>query len=204
MAKLPQPDLDKIRAVPPTVWQTDAVLWRVHQPRGNHPLAWNQLRRFGPLRSARFDYWFGEQAPQEGGVGYFGFDVAACLAEVFQARRRIDALSSQHHLTAFTPTRELSLLDLRTDYPVKVGASHSINSGPKRRCREWARALRSAHPDLDGFAYIGLAGRDCVVLFETAQDAFPTAPEMTRALSDRGLAERLADAADQIGYSFNA
>lgn len=203
MAKLPRPDLDTIREVPPSLWQTDGILWRLHQPRGNHPLAWNELRRFGPLSSARFDYWPGAEAPQQGGVGYFGFDVPTCLAEVFQDRRRIDAVNSPHHLTALKPTRRLSLLDLRTDYPVTVGAAHAINSGPKDRCREWARALRTVHPEIDGFAYVGMTGRDCVVLFETASTAFPAAPEMTRALADKGLAGWLADAAEQIGYAFD-
>lgn len=202
MAKLPKPNIEKIRAVDPVVWEIDDVLWRLHQPRGKHALAWNELRRFGPLRDARFDPWIGEMREHDEGVAYFGFDIATCLAEVFQERRRVDALNSDLHLTGFEPTRPLTLLDLRADYPIRIGASHSLNGASKHLCREWAHALREAHPGVDGFAYIGVAGRNCAVLFDSALSAFPSTPRTTRAISDKGMASWLAHAAQQIGYGF--
>lgn len=202
VAKLPKPNLETIRSVTPAVWETNNALWRLHNPRGEYPRAWNELRRFGPLRDARFDPWAGEARDRLEGVGYFGFDIATCLAEVFQDRRRVDALNSDLHVTSIEPTRPLLLLDLRADYPIKIGASHSLNGGSKNLCREWAQALREVHPEVDGFAYIGVAGRNCAVLFDSALSSFPPAPRTTRAISDKGLASWLADAAQQIGYRF--
>jgi hypothetical protein len=101
------------------------------------------------------------------------------------------------------PTRELRLLDLRDTWPIGIGASHAINSGPKNRCRAWAHAIRSVHPGYDGFLYAGMAGRDCVVIHSPPGDVFPAAPDFTKPLADPGLAPYVADAADQIGYALD-
>jgi len=203
VVKLPAPDLDKIRDIEPQTWTGCSVLWRLHETRGNHPLEWNELRRFGPLRSARFDPWIDDPAMRDEGVGYFGSDVAACLAEVFQETRHIDALNSGFHLSAFTATRELVLLDLRGGYPIAVGASHSLNGGNRLLCRRWSHAFRTVYPEIDGYVYAGMTGRNCMALFDPALSAFPDLPEFTRAISDTGLAARLADAAQDIGYTLN-
>jgi hypothetical protein len=48
--------------------------------------------------------------------------------------------------------------------------------------------------------YTGMAGRDCVVLYEPALDALPDAPMFSKALDDRVIRDRVADAAAQIKY----
>lgn len=208
MAKLPDPDVSIIAGHSAEYTVMRQVLWRIHMPHGEHPLRWDQLRTFGPLPTARFDPWPAPGADHRRdavtrGVGYFGLDVPTCLAEVFQANRHISTTRGRPQLSAFEPVRELRLLDLRGSWPITIGASHALNSGPRSRCRKWAQALRSVHPRCDGFAYTGMAGRDCVVLFVPPGDVFPRTPAFTKPLADPGLASRIADAADQIGYALD-
>ncbi|RLV56093.1 RES domain-containing protein [Aeromicrobium phragmitis] len=197
--KLPPPDPEVIASVEPEVWTSQDVLWRIHATGGEHPSAWNALRNWGPLVTARFDPWSPPPTKHDDAVGYFGWDWATCLAEVFQTTRSIHVEPGRGVLlTGFQPQRSLSLLDLRGEYPVRVGASHLINSGPRHRCRAWAQALRQAHPNLDGMVYTGIAGRSCVVLYTA--EVFPTSPTFSRQLHDPAIAAHVADAAHQIGY----
>jgi hypothetical protein len=205
MAKLPWPDPAKVAAAEPAVVTSDAVLWRLHTPAGEHPLRWDELRSFGPLPSARFDPREPPPADRADdstttGVGYFGLDIPTCLAEVFQTRRLVDREAGVQ-LTAFRPTRRLRLIDLRGTYAIAIGASHLLNSGPKDRCRAWALAIRHLHPRLDGLLYTGMAGRDCVALHAPPGDVFPALPAFTKPLADPGLDSFVADAAEQIGYA---
>lgn len=205
MAKLPAPDRTKIRSGPAAIREVTDVLWRLHAPtHPQHPMRWNQLRAFGPLPQARFDPWLPPATGRAGeGVGYFGLDVPTCIAEAFQVTRTVNPARGGLQLTAFAPTRPLSTLDLRGDWPIQIGASHLINSGPKNRCREWAHALHREFPDADGLTFTGMAGRDCLVLYEPpSADAFPAAPGFSRPLSDPLLASRVADACAQIGYTY--
>lgn len=153
----------RIARVDAEMAEVDRALWRLHTPTGPHPLCWDHLRSYGLLTSARFDPWPPPTDhgidPETSGVGYFALDIPSCLAEVFQTCRGVDR-GGGVQLTGFSPTRPLALLDLRTDWPIAIGASHLINSGPKDRCRAWACALRSAHPGCDGLLRTGMAGRD--------------------------------------------
>lgn len=208
MAKLPWPDPATIASVTTTEVAVDRNLWRLHRATGAHPLRWSQLRTFGPLLTARFDPWLPPPEernadPLTSGVGYFGCDVPTCLAEVFQSRRIIDREGGVQ-LTAFEPIRPLRLLDLRGGWPIAIGASHLINSGPKDRCRAWAHAIRSVLPDHDGLLYTGMAGRDCIVLYAPPGDVFPELPAFTKPLADPALDSYIANAAEQIGYGVRA
>jgi hypothetical protein len=204
MSKLPWPDRAKIAGIDAEVVAVDRPLWRVHTPAGDYPLRWNELRTFGPLATARFDPWLPppgdrDADPVTTGAGYFAGDIPACLAEAFQARRMVDREGGVQ-LSAFTPTRQLHLLDLRGGWPIAIGASHLINSGPKDRCRAWAHAIRSVHPGYDGLMYTGMAGRDCVALYSPPGDVFPGLPAFTKPLADPALDPYIAHAAEQIGY----
>jgi hypothetical protein len=208
MAKLPDPDVSIIASKDAAYAPTDAVLWRIHAPTGAHPIRWDALRRFGPLPTARFDPWSPPARDRSGdsvtrGVGYFAFDIPACLAEVFQTTRHISTTRGRLQLSAFEPVRSLNLLDLRSGWPIEIGSSHALNSGPKNRCRTWAEAIRGVHSTTDGLLYIGMAGRDCVVLFEPPGGVIPITPSFTKPLADPGLASRIADAAGQIGYALD-
>lgn len=200
--KLPWPDAEAIAATPPEVSRVEpsTVLWRLHDVSGEHPVGWNSLRHRGPLPTARFDPWDPPAGERADGVAYFGFDWPACLAEVFQTTRVVESRPGRVLLiTGFRPVRALSLLDLRGDYPIRVGASHLLNSGPRSRCRSWAAALRRAHPDLDGMLYLGMAARPCAVLY--VDDIFGDVPDFSRQLNDPAIADYVATAATQIGYN---
>lgn len=205
MSKLPWPDPAKIASVGAAVVAVDRDLWRLHAPAGDYPLRWNELRSFGPLPKSRFDPWFPplddrDADPVTSGVGYFAFDIPTCLAEVFRARRIVDR-GGGAQLTAFKPILHLlHLLDLRGGWPIAIGASHLINSGPKDRCRAWAYAIRSVHPGYDGLIHTGMAGRDSIALYAPPGDIFPTLPAFTKPLADPALDPYLAEAAGQIGY----
>jgi len=209
VAKLPSPDPEKIAAVGADYSVTQRVMWRLHTPtHPTYPMRWDQWRSFGPLSTARFDPWLPPPSdrsadPVTEGVGYFGFDIATCLAEVFQTNRHISTTRQALQLSAFEPRRQLRLLDLRRDWPIAIGASHAINSGPKHRCRSWAEAIREVHPDCDGLLFTGMAGRDSVVLHTPPGDVFPDSPAFTKPLSDPGLASFIADSAVQIGYALD-
>jgi len=204
MSKLPWPDPAKVANVEAVVVAVDRDLWRLHTPAGEYPLRWDELRELGPLPSARFDPWLPppedcEADPVTTGVGYFAFDIPTCLAEVFPARRIVDREGGVQ-LTAFTPTRPLHLLDLRGDWPIAIGASHLIHSGPKDRCRAWAHTIRSVHPGHDGLLYTGMAGRDCIALYAPPGDVFPALPAFTKPLADPALDPYIATAAEHIGH----
>lgn len=200
--KLPHPDLDKIAAHDPVLVDRPDPFWRIHPATGPHPLVWNALRTVGPV-DARFDPWPGDvkaPEPQVGGVGYFAFTWAACLAEVYQITRTIDLTRPGRQISGFEPARPLQLLDLTDTYAIRVGASNKIASGPRNICREWAVALTTVHPDLDGMVFTGMANQDCVVLFGPAADVFPQQPSFSKALDDRLIRSRVGDAAQEIGY----
>ena len=208
MAKLPDPDPAVIAGKSAVVAVVHRHLWRLHTPAGKHPMRWDQLRTYGPIASGRYDPWLPppkdrSEDPVTAGVGYFGFDIPTCLAEVFQTTRHISTGRGGIQLSAFMPTRQLRLLDLRDTWPIAIGASHAINSGPKNRCRAWAHAIRSVHPGYDGFLYAGMAGRDCVVVYSPPGDLFPAAPDFTKPLADPGLAPYVADSAERIGYALD-
>ena len=208
MAKLPAPDPAVIASKGPVVGVVQEHLWRLHAPTGRHPTRWDQLRTYGPLASARFDPWLPPSEdrsadPVTTGVGYFGLDVPSCLAEAFQTNRHISTDRVGLQLSAFLPTRRLRLLDLRGTWPIAIGASHAINSGPRNRCRAWAHAIRSVHPAYDGLLYTGMAGRACAVVYSPPGDLFPAVPDFTKPLADPGLAPYIADAAEQIGYALD-
>lgn len=166
-----------------------------------HPTAWNQHRSYGPLVTARYDSWPppAQQWPGEG-VGYFRTTIAACVAEVYQDGRAVNPRLGGRYLTGFIPSRELRLLDLTGPWPIRVGASHAINSGPKDRTRRWANALHAAFPDADGVLYIGVAGIACVALWLPPAEVFPGYPSLSRPLADPSLRPHLADACAQIAF----
>lgn len=205
MPKLPWPptaeELLASDTVPEIVGHT-MPLWRIHFNGSRHPVAWNVLRHYGPVESCRFDpHPPPRSAGQPEGVAYLAADIATALAEVFQETRVIATSRNSPWLSGFTPSRPLRLLDLRGQWPVRAGASHTINTGRKDHCRAWARTIRAAWPELDGLAHSSaMTSTTCVTLFNPAEDAFPDQPEFSAPLTHPELVHRLARAARQIGY----
>lgn len=202
--KLPlPPEPDELRFPPEHLRSVgaDVVLWRVHRTSGEHVVAWNQLRYWGPGATTRFDPQEPPARLQNRGVSYAALTVPTALAEVFQRTRVINARRGSPYLTGWTPARTLSLLDLTGTWPVQVGASHVLNTGRRDHCRAWAAAIYTARPDLDGLWHTSsMTGGHAVTLFTHAADSFPDRPALSLPLDHPGLRALLFNAAEQIGY----
>lgn len=202
MPKFPGPPpadrLRRIRADRHTL-RTGTLVARIYPRGGPFPTRWGQFRSDGPLPSARFDHHVAGEARA---VLYAATDLATCVAEVFQGTRVVDRGVSNRFLAAFRVTRPVPLLDLSGDWPTRVGASQAIASGPRPRAQAWARAIYEAYPSLQGIWYpSSMHGRHrALVLFERAQPALPTLPELDIPLSHPGLLPDLTRAASTLGY----
>jgi hypothetical protein len=212
VAKLPWPPA--VEALRDVIQDDDVVavapmtaLARVYRSAGRHPGSWDGFRIVGPAAAARFD----THPPTPDGavahapgheVMYAGLTLRTCVAESFQLTRVLDRHTDRPWLVVWRPVRALRLLDLAGTWPTRAGASQAISSGPRARSRAWARAIREAHPDLDGLWYRSSmdAGLPAVCLWAPALDAVPTRPWAHLPLDAPGLALPLARAAKDIGY----
>jgi hypothetical protein len=215
MARLPQPpdpavlagllrqDEDIMLVHPAT------RLVRIFTVAGLHPQQWNAFRRTGPLPHARFD-------PQPvgprgrptddptNGVLYFGLSVRTSVAEVFQDTSIVDRVTRRPFLVVFRPNRTLRLLDLIGLWPTRAGASQEISSGPRERTQEWARAIRVAHPDLDGLWYRSSmdSGNPAICLWDPpAANALPVNPDALVQLDHPGLDVPLGRICAELNYT---
>ena len=181
---------------------------RVYYARGRHPQSWDQFRYFGPLNS-RWDHHLpdalGNSQTQARGIYYAAADAKTCLAEVFQATRRIDRVFQAPWLVVFETSADLKLLDLSGDYATRMGASMAIHSGNRGRARGWARALYDAYPQAHGILYAASmhGGRHAIALNERAlkEPLFPAHPLFHRALADDAMVDPLKQAAAELGYA---
>jgi RES domain-containing protein len=172
------------------------LLWRIHRTQGAHVLGWNQMRTFGPLPTMRYDPQPEPAAPSVEGVLYTATSLATALAETFQATRLVDSRSGRPQVTAWTPTRDLRLLDLTGGWALRNGAAFSLATAPKSTCRAWAGQIRATWPDLDGLsAPSTMTGGTNVVLWNPARTSLPSAPEFSRPLAEptlHSIAARIA------------
>jgi hypothetical protein len=166
-----------------------------------HPANWRGFRHDGPV-NGRFDHHLPPPRLQERGMMYLARLPRTCLAEVFQAKRRIDVATAQPMLVGFRLTRDLRTLDLTGLWPTRAGASMALSSGPRPRAQQWARAIYEAFPGLDGLLYgSSMAGNaECLACFEQAADAVPPHPDVHRPLADPLLRDLLRRAAIVLGY----
>lgn len=177
------------------------MLWRVHRTSGEHVVPWNRLRHWGPSALSRFDPHQLPPHQQQAGVSYTALDIPTALAEVFQRSRYVDSRRGHPYVTAWSPVRALTLLDLTGDWPLRNGASYTLNTGRRDHCRAWARAIGQALPDLDGlWHHSAMTGSALVTLFVGSTDSFPTHPALSLPLGDPGLRPWLMAACDRIGY----
>lgn len=178
--------------------------WRVHRTQGEHTLAWNAFRRYGPV--LRFDP-FPRPAREHtsGGVWYRASSPLAALAEAFQSDRTIDRFRQLPYLTGLRFTREVHLLDLSTQssgsWATRAGGTYGLSTGEHSMTQQWARRIVEAFPNLDGLHYNSrFSGQGCVALFSAAADAMPERPVLSQPLTHPGLALRIAGAAHRLGY----
>jgi hypothetical protein len=184
------------------------TLARVYFSRGAHSQSWNQLRYFGPLNS-RWDHHSlgasGNAEMQSRGIYYAARDAKTCLAEAFQATRRIDRVFQAPQLVVFETLATLKLLDLTREFATRMGASMAIHSGSRGRARGWARDLYDAYPEMQGILYAASmhGGQHAIALSERAlkEPLFPEHPLFHRALSDDVMLDTLKHAARDLGYA---
>jgi hypothetical protein len=211
LAKFPNsPGVEALTRLDPaiSVLAAGTKLARVYFSRGSHPQAWDRLRYFGPLNS-RWDHHVvdvaGHPRAQERGIYYAACDAKTCLAEAFQATRRIDRVFQAPWLVVFETLADLKLLDLTGDFATRMGASMAIHSGSRGRARGWARDLYEAYPQTQGILYAASmrGGRAAIALNERAlkEPLFPAHPLFHRALSDDTLLDPLKHAASALGYA---
>lgn len=208
VAKLPDPPgRAALRRLEPSVQVLSAQTWvaRVYFAGGDHPMAWNTFRDWGPARLARFDHQLpderGQPRHQARAVLYGAPLGLTCIAEVFQHSRVIDRLRRDPFLTIFQLARPVRLLDLTGEFATRMGASLAIHSGPRDRTRRWAVALDDAY-GLDGFHYLSSMhpGAVAFVLNERARDALPASPAFNRPLADPILTDVIDACATRLGY----
>jgi RES domain len=215
MARLPQPPAPaELRTLLRSDEDIVAVhtatrLVRVFAAGGRHRQRWNSFRRTGPLPHARFDpHPLGpDGAPtttRDHGAIYFGLSARTSIAEVFQATSIVDRSTRRPHLVVFRPRRAMCLLDLTGLWPTRAGASQEISSGAKSVTQAWARAIRAAHPELDGVWYRSSmdSGDPAICLWDPpAASALPAAPDVLLPLDYPGLDLPLARICDELNYT---
>jgi hypothetical protein len=142
---------------------------------------------------------------QARGIYYAARDAKTCLAEAFQATRRIDRAFQAPWLAVFATVTRLKLLDLTGDFATRMGASMAIHSGSRGRARGWARDLYEAYPEIQGILYAASmhGGRHAIALNERAlkEPLFPAHPLFHRALADDVMLDPLKHAASELGYA---
>jgi hypothetical protein len=180
-------------------------LWRIYPRGGRHAVRWNTFRAYGPT-DARFDHHLPPPRLQARRILYAAENIKACLAEVFQRPRHIDAVFEEPCLVGFALATPLRLLSLTGVWPTRAGASMAINSGPRSRARRWSQAIYEAYPDVQGLYYASSMYRNTpsVALYERAEGAMPARPFFHRTPADPLLLPALIDAADDLGYTLSA
>lgn len=204
MPKLPLPPVPARLAqlgADTTVVPVGTTLARIYFAGGPYPSAWNGFRHYGPLRG-RFDAHLPPGPLQQRGVMYVADSLLTCMAEVFQAKRRIDVLTGHPMLATFALAHDVPLLDLTGLWPTRAGASAAIHSGPRPRAQAWARAIYDAFPHIEGVLYSSSmnANQPVVALFERAMAALPPLPASNDALNDPLLRALLLRFATRLGY----
>lgn len=208
MVKLPEPPpVSVLRQITADIETLPAGtgVYRIYFRGGGHPGSWNSLRAYGPAPGSRFDHHTEPARVQERSIMYAstgGDAIATCVAEVFQQGRLVDTGRRSPWLACFELTREVPLLNLRDKWPTRAGASMSLNSGPRPRCRRWSRAIYEAYPRVQGLVYPSSmnANEPAIALYERAIPAIPASPVLNRPLSDPALLLPLQRIASGLGY----
>jgi len=210
MAKLPNSPgvltLSRLSASEVTL-PAGTALARIYYTGGAYSQAWQDFRYIGPLNS-RWDHHLANAGDtpvqQTCGVFYAATAARTCIAEVFQATRRIDRARNAPWLAVFRTAAPLLLLNLTGDFATRMGASMAIHSGHRGRTRGWARDLYEAFPAAQGILYAACmhGGEPAVALNERALRVplFPSSPLFNRALADDVLLDPLKHAAAVLGY----
>lgn len=185
------------------VLKSGTEIARVYFVGGSHGGTWNGFRSWGPVARSRFDHQEPptHECPNKA-VLYAGDRLTTAVAEVFQATRVVDVIADEPYLASLRLVREVRLLDMRSDWPTRAGASQKIGSGAYKSCHNWSRAIWEELTTIEGIAWDSSMhhGGTCYAFYERARDAFDKAPAANLPLTTRGLETPLANAADRLGY----
>ncbi len=171
-------------------------------------MPWNGMRSYGPTTS-RFDHHTApRRAHPSRSIAYLTYGptrFVAALAEFFQDGNGgvgpIDRSNRQPAMTQFELAADVQLLDLDSGWVTRAGGNQAIISGRRSRAREWARAIYSEHPSMQGVAFgssVWGPGH-CIALWDRGLPAIPGAPLTSRTLDDPVLGVALANAALALG-----
>lgn len=211
MSKLPPaPAPELLKSVEPEIEELEAGkrIWRIYNRGGTYPTAWNALRSFGPVASARFDHHEMPVGESDGSILYGAIDpdaIATCVAEFFQEDRTMHRRHREPWLVCFTLAEVVSLLSLRGKWPTRAGASMNINSSERRDLtRGWSRSIYEAYPNVAGLLYASSMNSNAPALafYERVEGALPSRPVFHRPLSAPALEDVLKRICRDIGYDF--
>lgn len=171
-------------------------------------MAWSELRAFGPTAS-RFDHHpLPRREHPKRRVAYAAIGPRAFVAAIAEHFQRsgggvgpLDLALRQPTATIFELAAPLVLLDLDSGWITRAGGNQAIRTGPRGVTRDWARAIHRHHKDVHGLAYgssVWGPGR-CIVVWERAAAALPSAPLATRQLDDPGLRGAVVTVAAELG-----
>lgn len=183
--------------------QFQQPLWRVFRTKGAHPQSWDELRHFGPINTMRFDpHPDPKQHHPDHGVMYAATKSSTAIGEVYQRHRAINRKMGGNTIVSWTPTRELTLLDLTSNWPVLNGTSAAIMMAPKRNTRAWARAIHEhLGSDIDGLYHVSSINfQPMITLFTRAEDSFPEFPSFHARLDAPNCNMIVARASQHLGY----
>lgn len=187
----------------------DNVLYRLYSSGGTHPVRWHEFRHWGPS-AARFDHhplgpptmhpnhgaWYA--ALETRGDDPTGLYTA--IAERFQDARTIPIADSSISVAACTTGHPVNLLDLESRWLTQSAGNGAIESGPRFRSRQWARAIRATYPEVHGLIWRSSVFRpgQAVVLWDLPRDSLAPTPRLNRTIDQ--LAPLLIPAAKRLGY----
>ena len=114
----------------------------------------------------------------------------------------IDVVTDDPHPAVLRTARPIQLLDLRSDWPTRDGASQALASGSHASAPNWSRAIWEDLPEVDGIAWhSSMRHRGTAhALYVRGADALEADPVTNLTLATKGLALPLTHAADLLGF----
>lgn len=193
------------------------LVGRIFFAGGQYPVAWNQFRSHGPVRTCRFDH----HPPPPGDhparailyaaplvhdvEGVIVPPLDTCLAEVFGATGVVDRHAGAPAFAVFRLARDVSSLDLvDSNWVTAARTTAGLFGGPHTHTQDWSRAIYDHYADdpPDGLFY-GAAhmprGRS-IAFFERARDALPTHHDVRLPLADPALTPDLEAACARLSF----
>lgn len=215
----PNPDqFPNLRAADIETLPTDSLIARIYPAGGEYATLWANFRHYGPTHRGRFDHHLPPPREQERAIlyavsnrtpvdNYQPDQLKIAIAEAFQATNTINS-NNDPHFALFTTTKELKLLRLSdSDWVTRSGGNAAITSGNRDVAQQWARAIydhyNTNETNLDGIIYASsvVPPARCMALWQSAQVAIPTRPDLNIPLTASSLRVRIEKTAGELAYN---